>query len=508
MEIKYLLIMLLIVKGMDSYAIHSRSRHKFNRERVRTNGTSQPPYNATIDCPGDTRDIIWKCEGGLYNLTQAGYPWSGVYNDSRKKQSLNNTVKDALDVLNHVCDTADRAQACIRHSGIQDYCMLEAWLSSDEIPSFPFICQPQYRNENLLHSLQCLHDNRLLTMLYFRIGSQCGIGILDRIIRGRKNVFWYRINVSPVIPMPDIMPMLCLPKDVISTCVRVENQCGNMAAVLVQDYILYLQGWAARALESARLDPDICHHDVDSTGADTYMSSQYARPSHIQPASSPYTQLLRLAKEGTPGSALDSVWGRPVVGYLERIGDKICYDETSLFASFYVCLLSSEDTSARSRFNILQFSHQIIPLFDNHGSSCTRVTHFIECWKLLQETCGSRVRGLALYATLLIEGCKIQNLMDNIGCHWQDMLIWHYMEASRRTAWPFVSQASHNPMWLDKSVYNVKTVQKDLGKVISLLQPGVDEIASKCGREPAVGLRRLLHKISYLQNDALKSYVT
>ena len=302
-----------------------------------------------------------------------------------------------------------------------------------------------------------------------------------------------------------VFPMLCLPKDVISTCVRtiVESRCGNMTAVLVQDYILYLQHWAAQALESAGLDPDICHHDIDITPADNHVSSQYdSSPDTLQPASSPYTELVRLAEKIGPGSALDSVYGKYTLGYVKQLGDKYCYDTNSQLAASNICILSSQDTAEMARFNILQFAHQVITVLPVHMYSCTRLTQFTACWNLLQETCGSRVRWLALEATLLVEGCKLQALMDDIGCHWQDMLIRHYIEASRRTVWPMASQILFNPMFLDKAIYNTSGVRKDLDTVISFLQPGVEEIARGCGRQPAAQLGRLLHKIRYLQNYA------
>ncbi len=176
-------------------------------------------------------------------------------------------------------------------------------------------------------------------MLYFRIGSQCGIGILDRIIKGNKNVFWYGINVSPVWA-PSSFPLLCLPKDVISTCVRVivENLCGNMTAVLVQDYLLYLQAWVEQALLSVGLDPYICHHDVDITTA------TYRPPQYDMSGSSPTTQLLRLAERGAPGSALDSVWGQAVVTSLKQKEGNFCISNLvlqSLYHSDYHVMVES-----------------------------------------------------------------------------------------------------------------------------------------------------------------------
>ncbi len=323
-----------------------------------------------------------------------------------------------------------------------------------------------------------------------------------------QNTFWYNIYVWPLVDEPRLFAMICLPTDVISTCVRtiVESRCGNMTAELVQDYILYLQHWAAQALESAGLDPDVCHHNIDITPADTYIPSQYdSSPDTLQPASSPYTDLVRLAEKIAPGSALDSVYGKLTLAYLKQfqIGDKYC---NSSIPSI-ICMLSSADTTGMVRFNILQFAHQLIGYTPYHSSSCTRLGQFTSCWNLWQETCGSTMQWFGLQATLLVEGCKLQALMDDIGCHWQDMLIQHYIEASRRTVWPIVYQALNNPMFLDYVIYSASGVRKDLEAVISILQPGVEEIASRCGRQPAAQLGRLLNKIRYLQNDAWNELV-
>ncbi len=44
----------------------------------------------------------------------------------------------------------------------------------------------------------------------------------------------------------------------------------------------------------------------------------------------------------------------------------------------------------------------------------------------------------------------------------------------------------------------------ELDTVISLLQPGVDEISRKCAPRPAKRLRSLLNKLHYLQRDAVR----
>ncbi len=121
------------------------------------------------------------------------------------------------------------------------------------------------------------------------------------------------------------------------------------------------------------------------------------------------------------------------------------------------------------------------------------------------EPAGPKVQGLGQHATLFVKGCKIQSDMDTIGCHWQDMLLPHYIHASRVTVWPTTNQCLVNPMFLDDAKYgSFNSVMYDLDTVISLLQPGVEEISRKCGSQPAKRLRDLFNNIRYLQRDAMK----
>ncbi len=136
----------------------------------------------------------------------------------------------------------------------------------------------------------------------------------------------------------------------------------------------------------------------------------------------------------------------------------------------------ADDRSEKSKFNILQFAHQQLGV-SYHGVQCSRLEEFTACWNLLQQICGPKVRGWELHATLLVEGCKIQSELDTVGCHWQDMLLPHYIQASRLTVWPMVSQCLQDPMYLESSYYSLtfnmfNSVMDDLNTVISLLQPG------------------------------------
>ncbi len=160
--------------------------------------------------------------------------------------------------------------------------------------------------------------------------------------------------------------------------------------------------------------------------------------------------------------------------------------------------MSAEYSHEKTKFNIVQFAHQILPyMYHGTGTQCNRLKPFTACWNLLQKICGSKVRGFAHHAALFVEVCKIQSEMDAAGCPWQDMLLRHYLQASRVTAWPMNNQCAHNPLALEKSI-NFST---DIDTLIPLLEPAVKEISSKCG-SPAKRLARLLEKLRYLQYHA------
>ncbi len=474
-------------------------------DSTRTYKSSNIVHNATVNCgnPDVRKKTLYQCRRDVYSQLSFGYPWSpdGSQRFSRHKLNVteeNNLLKDALDSLTHMCYNHDISQTCLKETGIQDYCLATIGQLNRK-PLSDFICHHQRRDENLVHSLQCLHDTRLMTMLYFHIADRCrGFGILDYIMRRYKNAYFYRLDVTPWFNQAFTPRLYCLPRSVIFNCVRgiIEDHCGAMAANFVQNYLIYLQDWFGEVLQSAGLDSNICDH--------ANSSDKVASRPHIAPGQTKFG-ISRLLEIVGPGTALDTISGEYLQKYLLGLSEDELCTNIYVFRAYIACLLSSDDKSENSRFNILQFGHQQIPI-PYHGTQCSRLEQFTACWNLLKETCGiSKVRGLEQHATLLVEGCKIQSDMDTVGCHWQDMLLPHYIQASRVTMWPITSQGLSNPMSLDEAhYYNFNGVLYNLDTVISLLQPGVEEISRKCGTQPAKRLRDLLNNIRYLQRDAMK----
>ncbi len=456
------------------------------------------PYSIP-NARGDTRDIVqsfgrvvpndcgdrtvlqkhvWQCVGDLYQLTGNGYPWTPHRNQRNFKDNLNN-IRDALDSLNYACLTFDRSQRCLLEHGISDYCLATTRYWHMNI-YFSFICHHRQRDENLARSLQCLHYKRVMVMLYFHIAQRCrGSGILDNIPRQYYKHAYF--NTREFMWNSTIPCLLCLPRTVISACVKdcVEDLCGVMTAEFAHDYLLYLRDWFGRVLEYFGLN--ICGEGISAAMVPTGSTT-------------------------TPGTALGTISGRYLLAALHNLpGENVCTTE-SVYTSYTGCVAPLDSKSENSQFNILQFAHQLLPLV-YYGTNCDsdRLKEFKNCWTDLREMCGPKVRGLYQHATLLMEGCKIQSEMDTIGCPWQEMLLPHYIEASRVTVWPMVIQCLHNPMSLESShCSSVDSVLHDLDTVILLLQPGVDAISRECGSQHANRLRTLLHKLRFLQRYALE----
>ncbi len=489
--------------------VHMCARYRdFQHAQTNADQTHQSQniiHNATTNC-GDyahLRGSVAKCQRDLWRLALNGNVWFGSDNSMIQTRSENNQnttygtnkLRDPLDSLHHACSVYNRSRKCLKEKGVMgDYCLNTVDGLGIEL-EFRFICQHQRRGQKLIRSLQCLRDNRLLVMLFFHIANHCvrGMDILDDLMTRIKNATFYMLNINNYTAEPHFNTYLfCLPRHVISTCVAqiVKQQCGKCSSDLVQNYLQYLQDRYGQSLTSAGLSSNICE----------YKSTLSMSPLNVTQSSS-FARTLEIA---APGTALDTVIGRFLLANLQNApGPEICGTEQNVLAAYTACAMSSDDKFERSKFNILQFGQGNFPLI-YHGTQCTRLQQFKDCWNQLQQMCGSKVRGFAQHATLLVDGCKIQSKMDTAGCHWQDMLLGHYIQASRVTVWPSPGQGLGNPLFLEP-LHSKTRVMNDLDKAIKLLQPGVEEIAQKCGLKPAKHLKDVLRNLRYLQRDTMNA---
>ncbi len=499
-----LLFIIMVFRGSFT---RSRPYIKFDNKSANSYDRPKNGHNVTVHCEdwNVLRKTAFQCQRGIREVITYGYPWLRYPSQRKSRNDPNITVttkplNDALDSLDHVCNIHDRSSRCLMESGIPTYCLGTPIGDNAEIDIqmiFQFICHHRRRDETLVRSLQCLRETRVMAVLYFHIANRCGgFDILDTIMRRDKNEHFYILDIRPYWEMAIVPGQYCLQRSLITSCVRnvVESSCGTMTADFVQNFMIYMQDQYGHDLQSVGLSANICEQDVTFDKA-------FSRP----PISAGYITLdiSRLLGSIAPGTALDTVLGRYLLGYLHGLSVEELCNIHNTYAAYGTCVMSADDKSEKSKFNIVQYAHQIFP-DEYHGTQCSRLVQFQACWNMLQEICGPQVRGLEQHATLLVEGCKIQSALDATGCHWQDMLLRHYIQASRVTVWPLSFGRSTNPLFLETSKYDsLNSVSDDLETVITRLQPGIREISDKCGPHPANELRVLFNKLRFLQRDAL-----
>ena len=488
-------------------------------------------YINVTACPSDRLDAaiskcIWKNgNGDLLRRISIGFPWSptalnrhsgypGSVHHLEEKIHLgrdggNGSVLDPMDNLDGICKNFDKASNCLGEYQTQEFCL---WLDSTVFPSFTtvktfkFICHNQTRDDNLLRSLRCLHDTRLPSMLYYHIATQCrqGMDILDQQMIARKKCELYTLNMRIKIG-GGVEKLYCLPERVLSKCVHkfAEEHCGRMAANLLVSYVNYIQEEQNRALKSLGQATDLCNRNL---------SQERHSESHLAKMSNAKVLQYRLQTMGRGSrlsaffvtltsnysdTELDTVTGRHGISVLmERSGSEICNNINCITVAYYLCVLQARDTREIPKFNILQYSH-LLQRFYYHGSHCWRIGQFTQCWNALQSLCGSRTRYFAQHATLMIDGCRLQEKMDDISCHWQDFMFPAYIKASQVTQWPL--HGLSDPMFLDGIPVNSLKALPDF----EILWQAVDNISVRCGTEAGTYLRRILDKIRYSQYDAL-----
>ncbi len=399
-----LLILLFVLMVSRCSVMGRRLDSRVGTVNAGSSSKSYNVHNVTVDC-GDRwaqRMTVWQCQHDIDTLARYGFPWSHEGRNIKSTYSpnvadRNATLTDALDSLNDVCHINDRSLRCLGENGVRGFC-LTLIKHPQPLLDYQFICHHQTRDENLIHSLQCLHDTRVFVMLYFHIADRCrGFGILDDTMRRNKNAYFHRLDM-PVNDQYTIPRLYCIPNHVISPCIRgiVEDHCGKMTADLVEDYILHLQDWYDQALESGGFDSNLCDRDISS---DMVLSRL---PVHVP---SGYSRLgfSRLLKMIAPGTALDTVFGKALVAAVYNFSEIELCTTYNANVAYQVCVMSSDDPSEKNKFNILQFAHHFLPWPGYHGAQCSRLEEFAACWNLLQQICGPKVLGMEQHAALLVE---------------------------------------------------------------------------------------------------------
>ncbi len=305
----------------------------------------------------------------------------------------------------------------------------------------------------------------------------------------RKTPCFYNLNVNPAKYTPFLNNVFyCFPTDSVSL-----HAYGRLSAsIVVMEQPIWLKITSSLFKASSR---KACYEPVSTlapvwlTGQDTlqmHWKSGFENYSFNAEKSSefaPREQFHRLLAEEASGTFLDTIYGRSLREYVTTLyEDELC-KPLGVFLAYGTCAFLADHVTTDTKFNILQYAHQLLPTW-YHGTRCTNLNVFKTCWKSLQTICGEVTRGVRLHATLLAQACTIRDMMEKKACKWQDMLVGPYIESSKKSIWPIVMQLPGNAFQLEGGMYSADVGEK-LWHAIQLLQPGVDEIAVRCGEEAA-----------------------
>lgn len=175
-------------------------------------------------------ETFWEslqCVKDLLPLVRNGFPWNLDHTGNQiRQQKKTGDLNDPPDPINHVSLLFDDFLRCLDQHAIPVECLLSSAIDTFKVDTvFTFICHIHPRSSDLLHSLQCLKDSRVLDVLVFYLADKSGAHV-DDMAQGAVNASFRFLNNDELISMYQINPLvmglvvrqglICLPKSVIS----------------------------------------------------------------------------------------------------------------------------------------------------------------------------------------------------------------------------------------------------------------------------------------------------
>ncbi len=375
---------------------------------------------------------------------------------------------------------------------------------------FQFICHMQPRSNDLLHSLQCLKESRVLDLLVFYLADRTGTH-LDDMAQGTVNALFRFLNSTAVMTKyVFINPfnldavvssgLICLPESVISQDISfiVERKCGLYGADLVRDYYLHFRTNFNSALSKMGFFTNICDKEIRGNTV-TKLDIINGIPDDTERDGISGKLFDHFLEENSPGTAMDTVYGHVLKNAIKTVPDReFCDPIIGLGVSFQACVLLSYNPSGKARFNVLEFAHSVdfptfTPFLDSSSLDISR-----SCWNLLQQNCGANTTYFEYSYRMSTGSREIQKMMDNLTCEWQDMLIRLYIDAAEQgNIWPTGMNADHRPMCLSTGTYTYGNLTNYMPDLLSVVYRGVMEISAKCGMVSAKRIELFYHRLKY-----------
>ncbi len=489
------------VAGQEAYIYNRLPSHKSPEEQI---------------C---TREIVRKqdeCVTKLALLLSSGFPWATdampeTQNQTRNQDRQRRTLGDPLDPINYVCQVFGDFLRCL--GPIPMECRVTG-RNFEIYTSFTFICHKQPRSIDLLHSLQCLKESRVLDLLVLYLANRPGTHI-DDMAQGTVNALFRMLNSSELIGKYYGSPILltsafaagyvCLPERVISHDVSfiIDRKCGAHAADLVRDYYLYYRTTLNSAFSKMGFPDNMCDKE---TRRNPTIDRVFAAPDYVGNDGTLSREFCQFLEENSPGTGMDTAYGASLMHIIKNMRDRdFCKPILGLMVVTETCFLLSYDPSGKARFNVLEYAHSInnVPFQPFPDSSSLKMLH--SCWNLLQQICGHNITYWEYNYRVSAGSSEIQRMMDDLTCEWQGMLIGHYIEASEHgNIWPTILSMPYNAMYLSNATFTFGGLTNSMSDLLSVVSRGVKEISAKCGMASANRIRLFYDRLQYKFYDMLQ----
>ncbi len=507
----------LILSVLVWYSLHlSQAAVEQNRDAGRKHiGEEYWSHGKPQDsiCTRPMFQDILQCEKDILPFVANGFPWSlpsvsKIPNKLRNQQMKRGNFGDSLDPINHMCEVFDDFSRCLDQHAIPTECLLIRDGSGFEISVvFQFLCHIQPRSINLLHSLQCLKETRVVDLLVLHLADRTGTH-LDDMAQGTVNAFfrflqspevWLKYSTNPgILYIVTGLRLICLPESVISHDVSfiIERKCGSHAAYLVRDYYFYVRTRFNSVLGTMGFRTNICDKEIRRN---TTIGGVFVAPDDTKSDGVFTRSIDQFFKENSPGTAMDTAWGRLLRMLMANTPEeKFCDPLVYLTGAYQACLFLSFDPSGKAMFNVLQFAHSTKGIYFTPFPDSSSLKLFRSCWNLMEQMCGPNTTYLEYFYHASAGSREIQRMMDNLTCEWQDMLIRLYIEASEHgNLWPSTVNANQAPMFLSSGNYPYGSLTNSMSDLISVLSPGVKEISAKCSMASAERIKLFYQRLKY-----------
>ncbi len=499
----------------DAFLLHSRLGLRGDSFDVLHSQSANPEQ--PVFCNADTYSIIQQCGKNLRSLIFGAFPWND--SNDRKWRQKGFTLKDPLDPINVICKVFDDFRTCLDEHSILSACVLSGdGIAFEMQVVFDLLCHKSPRTTELLRSLTCVRDTRILDLLVWHMADIYGPDSIDDQAQGSVNALFRISNSDSLLSGYLVNPLIlhvyvtdglvCFPESVIFQNVSslISGRCGGHAASLVTSYYMGFREHLNTLLEQTGFRGNVCDKELAPRTAGAATDSTSATDSSkFSSQEASCTSFDAFLGYHSAETAMDTVYGRALGAYIRDIpAREFCQPDSGLDLAYSACFLLSYHTQGKAVFNVVQYAHSMaFPFLDLPVRSRMEIFH--RCCTLLQQICGQMTRYDAYSSSLASGSWEIRSMMDNLTCEWQDMLIRRYLAASHDgNMWPTGYNFPKRPIFLSSGVYSFGSITGSFVKLLSMLDPGVKEISAKCNKVAGKRIEYFYEQLKYGFYDKVK----